>query len=217
MSRTLSQQSRCRSALVAALICLTSAGCSADDGSSRGGTSSGGGTSSEADTRRVSAAGISFEAPEGWEELDAAEVAEGAGENSTVGEIADSMGVTPDQFEQMMASIDLFLFSDEGAQHGFLDNVNVLQIPGRMPNDEQLKLQFLQFGADVRDVSHQETELGDAAVVVYEAEFSGRAVQGEGIYVDVGDGPVAVTVSAFDRDTTAEVADQILDTLAEAS
>jgi hypothetical protein len=212
MSRTLSQPSRCRTALVAAVICLAPAGCSSDDGSTAGG-----GNTEQADTRRMSAAGISFEVPEGWEELDAAEVAEGAGENSTVGEIAESMGVTPDQFEQMMASIDLFLFSDEGAQHGFLDNVNVLQMPGRMPNDEQLKLQFLQFGADVRDVSHEETDLGDAAVVVYEAEFSGRAVQGEGIYVDVGEGPVSVTVSAFDRDTTEDVADRILDTLDKAS
>jgi hypothetical protein len=211
MSRTLPQLSRCRTALVAALVCLSS-GCSFDDGSAGGDGSSG-----EADTKRVSAAGISFEVPEGWEELDAAEVAEGAGENSTIGELADSMGVTPDQFEQMMASIDLFLFSDEGAQQGFLDNVNVLKTPGRMPNDEQLKLQFLQFGADVRDVSHEETDAGDAAVVVYEAEFSGLRVQGEAVYVDAGQGLVGVTISASERDTVDEIADGVLDTLDEAS
>jgi hypothetical protein len=215
MSLTFPQRSRRRTALAAAaMACLPLAGCSSGgaDGSGQGEGSSG-----EVDTRRVSAVGISFEVPDGWEELDAAEVAEGAGENETIGDIADSLGVTPDQFEQMMASIDLFLFSDEGAKQGVLDNVNVLQIPGRMPNDEQLKLQFLQFGADVLDVSHEETDLGDTAVVVYEAEFSGVAVQGEGIYVDVGDGPVAVTVSASERETTDEISEGILDTLAEAS
>jgi hypothetical protein len=211
MSRTLPRSPRCRAALVAALVCLTVAGCSED------GSAGGDRTSGESDTRRVSAVGISFEVPEGWEELDAAEVAEGAGESSTAREIADSLGVTPDQFEQIMADIDLFLFSDEGAQQGFLDNVNVLEVPGRMPNDEQLKLQLLQFGADVRDVSHEETDLGDAAVVVYEAEFSGQAVQGEGIYVELGDGVVAVTITASEQDTVDEISEGILGSMAKAS
>jgi hypothetical protein len=212
MSLTLPRRPRCRTALAAAsLICLPLAGCSSGDGDR---TSSDG-----ADTKRVSAAGISFEVPGGWEELDAAEVAEGAGENATVGEIADSMGVTPDQFEQIMANVDLFLFSDEGAQHGFLDNINVLETPGRMPNDEQVKLQFMSLGADVHDVSHEQTELGDTTVVNYEMEYPDQPrVHGEAIFVDAGgEGPVGITVSAYDGDTADLLADRILDTLAEAS
>lgn len=212
MSRTLPQPSRCRTAVVAALICLTSAGCSFDDGSAGGD-----GNSGEGDTRRVSAAGISFEVPEGWEELDAEEVAEGAGDNATFGEVAEGMGMTADQLEQTMKSVDLMVFSDEGAQHGFLDNVNVLQTPGRMPNDEQVKLQFMTLGADVHDVSHEQTELGDTTVVDYEIKYVDLSVHGRAVYVDAGRGPVGVTVTAFDGDTTEDVADRILDTLAKAS
>jgi len=93
----------------------------------------------------------------------------------------------------------------------------VLQAEGRMPNDEQLKLQLLHFGADLRDISHEKTDVGKVTAVSYEVDFGSGPVQGEGIYVDVGDGPVAVTVTSSDRDTTDEVADQILDTMAEAS
>jgi hypothetical protein len=197
--------------LMPALVGLLLVGCSLDEGS--GGAGGAGGS----DTRQVSAAGISFEVPEGWEELDSEELAEGTGENSQMAEAAESMGVTADQMEQVVSAMDLFLVSDEGPDQGFLDNVNVLRVPGRMPNDTQVKLQFMKLGADVSRISHERSDLGDTTVVVYELELLENTVQGEALFVDAGDGPVSVTVSASDRDTTDEISEGILDTLAEAS
>jgi hypothetical protein len=214
MSRTLSPPSRGRAALVAAVLGLLSlTGCSSGDDSSE----AGGGSSTGSDTKRVSAVGVSFEVPAGWQELEAKEVAEGAGENSKIGELADQMGLTPEQFEQTMASVDLMVVSDEGARAGFLDNVTVLQAAGHVPNDEQLKLQFLQIGADVHDISHERTELGDTTLLVYELEAADLHVQGEAVFVETDEGAVSLTVSATERDTADEIAGGIVDSLAKTS
>lgn len=169
------------------------------------------------DDGRVSAAGISFEAPEGWEPLDADDVAEGAGEDETWSEIADRMGMTPDQLEETIRGVDLFLFSDESGDD-FLDNINVLRVPGgQMPGDALLRQQFGQLGAEVQDLSHEETEVGDTVVLSYHLAIGSAEVEGEALYVDLGDGPVSVTISTTDRALTDELADQIKDSLAEAS
>lgn len=213
MSRTLSTPSRGRTALAAAVLGLFSlTGCSSSDDSSEAGGSSGG-----SDTKRLSAVGVSFEVPAGWQELEAKEVAEGAGENSKIAELADQMGLTAEQFEQTMASVDLMVVSDEGPQAGFLDNITVLQAEGHVPNDEQLELQFLQIGADVRDISHERTELGDTTVLVYELEAADLHVQGEAVFVETDEGAVSLTVSATERDAADQIAGGIVDTLAETS
>jgi hypothetical protein len=215
MSPPLRQRSRCRTVLAAAaMVCLPLAGCSSEEAD---GSGQGKGSSREVDTKRVSAAGLSFEAPEGWEELDAAELAEGSGEGSAMAEVAEGMGVNADQLEQMVRSLDLMLVSDEGADNGLLANLNVLRVPGPMPNDTQVKLQFMHFGADVKRISHERSDLGDTTVVVYELEVTGKTAQGEALFVDVGGSPVSVTVTASERETTDEIADRIVDTLAEAS
>ncbi len=116
MSSTL-PRSRCRTALVAAaLVCTSLASCSSE--AANGSREGEGSSSGEVDAKRVSAAGISFEVPEGWETLDAGELAEGAGENSQLAEWAEGLGITPDQLEQTVSSMDLFLVTDEGLRAG---------------------------------------------------------------------------------------------------
>ena len=213
MSRTLSPPSRGRAALAAAVLGLLSlTGCSSGEDSSEAG-----GSSEGSETKRLSAVGVSFEVPAGWQELDAEEVADGAGKSPKIGELADQMGLTAEQFGQTMASVDLMVVSDEGARAGFLDNITVLGAPGQLPNDEQLKLQFLQIGADVQDISHEQTELGDTTVLVYELDAADIHVEGEAVFVETGKSAVSLTVSATERDTTDEIAEGILDSLAEAS
>jgi hypothetical protein len=208
MSLTLSPPLRGRVALAAAaVVCFPVNGCSFEPGD----------TSENSNNKRVSAAGVSFEVPTGWEEVGAETVAEDAAEGESRDELADSMGMTREQFDRVVANVDLYLFDDEPSGQGFADNVNVVQILGRIPNDQRLRRQFVQFGAEVHKISHEQTDLGDAAVVVFEAELFGRRVQGEGIYVDTLDGTVVVTVGASEAEAAAEIADQILDTLAEAS
>lgn len=167
--------------------------------------------------REVSVSGVTFEVPRGWKDLDAEEVAEGSGKTDVARDLSDRMGMTPEQFQQMLGSIDLFLFSDEGAHQGFVDNINVLSVPGKMPNDSQLKLQLLAMGAEVHDFSHQQTGLGDAVTVSYTLPIGDVEVQGAAVFAKIGRRPVSVTVSTTDRDTSEEVIERILDTLDEDS
>ncbi len=83
-----------------------------------------------------------------------------------------------------------------------------------MPNDTKLKLQFMRLGADVERITHEQTDLGDTTVVVYELEIADATAQGEAIFVEVRGLSVSVTITAYDRDTTEDVADRIVDTLA---
>ena len=194
-------------ALVAALVTIPLAGCISGDDA---------GTSS--DTKRVSAAGISFEVPAGWHEVDAEDVAEGAGKDTRMGDLVEQSGLSLDQFQKMMRRVDLMVVSDEGAQEGFVDNIGVLPIPGRLPSDKQLKRVMMRGGGlDVLDISHEQTEMGEATVVVYELEMPGRQLHDEAIVVDAVAGLVSVTVSASSRGTADDIGDQIIDTLAEAS
>jgi hypothetical protein len=202
----MSQPSRRRTPLVGAAMACVLAGCVSQDGSSG------------PETTVVAVAGISFEAPAGWEELDADEVAEESGESSEMAEVADGMGVTLDQLTRTIRSVDLLMVSDEGPGDGFIDNLNVVRIPGRLPNDDRLlKQQFGQLGADVKRLSHERTELGDTTVAVVELEMAGKTVQGELLLVYVRGKTVCVTIGTSERETTDEVADRVLDTQAEAS
>ena len=98
MTLTRPRWSRRRAAVVAAVVAgamvsLPLTGCSSADGDR---------TSS--DTRRVSAAGISFEVPASWEEVDPEDRAEDLGEGSAFGEYADQLGISPDRLVQALGA-----------------------------------------------------------------------------------------------------------------
>jgi hypothetical protein len=207
MIRTLRRPSRCRATLVAAaMVGLPLAGCSGD------------GDLTSSDTKRVSVAGISFEVPASWEEVDPEDLAGDAEANALMGDLAEQSGLSLDQFERMMSELDLLLMSGEGAQQGFVDNIGVLPIPGPMPSDHQLKRGMMRGGGlEVLDISHEQTPLGDVTVVVYELEMPGRLLHDEAIVFETAEGLLSVTVSASDRGTAADMGDQIVDSLAEAS
>jgi hypothetical protein len=197
--------------LVAGLM-LTLAGCGSDkpsDGSGSGGDNGG---AASADT--VSAAGVAFEAPQGWESLDPNDADIPAKQQA---ELAKGLGLTPEQLQQTIQGVDLFLVDGEGPQDDFLSNINVLAQQGALPDDGMLESQFTAIGAKVLEVSHTETGAGDAAVVVYSLPVADRTIEGVSYLVDLGNEIVTVTVSTPDRGQTDEIGDTIGDTLDEAS
>jgi hypothetical protein len=195
-----------RTALAAAAIaCLPLTGCMLSEGD---------GTSESAETKRVSAAGISFEVPAGWEEVDPEGVAEDAGDDSAFSEYADQLGIPPDQLEQAMGGFDLVMVNGEDEPPG---NLNVVRVPGRMPTDRQTKRIIRRIGGDVHEVSREQTELGATVLVVYELDVNGTQIPGQTIYVDAGDGLLSISFGSEDDDTADDLADRILDTVANAS
>ncbi len=216
MSRNRNPQSRLRHVvapmLLAALLALT--GCGSDEPSTLGsGNGSGNGSGSESgDT--VSALGISFEAPVGWETLDPddADIPQAEADD-----LAEGLGLTPEQFEQNIRDVDLFLVDGDGPEDGFLSNINVLGQTGALPGDAELESQFAAIGADVREVTHEDTPVGDAAVVEYSLPVGDRTIEGVSYLMTRDDEVVTVTVSTTDRAESDDLSATILDTLAEAS
>ena len=197
--------------LIAGLL-LALAGCGSDDPSNDSGDGGDNGGAASADT--VSAAGVAFEAPEGWESLDPNDADVPAKQRA---ELAKGLGLTPEQLQQTIQGVDLFLVDGEGPQDGFLSNINVLAQQGALPDDGMLESQFASIGAEVLDVSHTETGAGDAAVVTYSLSVSDRTIEGVSYLVNLGDEIVTVTVSTPDRGQTDEIGATIGETLDEAS
>ena len=207
MSRTPSPPRRGRSALAAGVLALALAGCSFD------GAGGGDASPEDAATKRVAAAGISFEVPASWEEVDPEERAEDMGEDSALNEYADQLGIAPDQLEQAMGGLDLVLVSGEDEPPG---NLNVVRVAGRMPTDRLAERDISRVGGDVHEIHREQTGLGETLIVVYELDVNGTRVAGQTIFVDAADGLVSISFGSADDETAEDLADGVLDTLREA-
>ncbi len=93
---------------------------------------------------------VGFELPEDWTTLDAQEMADEVGETDEMKEVQGALGLSDEQFDQMMASVDLYAVTGEGAKNGFLDNVVAVVVPGSMPSDTQLESEVLTLEGKVR-------------------------------------------------------------------
>lgn len=211
MSRTPSPPRRYRSALAACVIALALAGCSSD------GAGGGDASPEDAATKRVAAAGISFEVPASWKEVDPEERAEDMGgdmgEDSALSEYADQLGIAPDQLEQALGGLDLVLVSGEDEPPG---NLNVVRVAGRMPTDRLAERDISRVGGDVHEIHREQTGLGETLIVVYELDVNGTRVPVQTIYADAADGLVSISFGSADDETAEDLADGVLDTLREA-
>lgn len=194
--------------LASAALALT--GCSGSEGS---GSSDGGSGDSGASANDFTAAGVSFEAPDGWEELDA-EDADVSGEGTA--DVAEGLGMTPEQLQATIQQVDLFVVDGDGPQSGFLSNINVLEQQGELPADKLIEQQFSQMGATVNGVSHPDAGIDEVTAVDYSLEVPPNTVEGISYLVPLGDQVVTITVSTPDRAQSTEIGEAVLASLTEA-
>jgi hypothetical protein len=207
MSRT----RRALAPLVLATV-LALAGCSGDSGSGASGDSGDGGEGSG--STEVSALGLAFDVPAGWETLDPedAEIPE-----EEAADLAEGLNLTPEQFDQTVRGVDLFVVDGDGPQDGFLSNINVLGQPGTLPPDGQLEQQFGAIGAEVVDISREDTDAGEVVAVQYSLGMQDNTVEGVSYLLAQDEEVVTVTVSTPDRAQSDEIGEGILASLTEAS
>lgn len=206
--------SRTRHVLVPLVLAtvLALAGCSGDSGSGGSGESGDGGEGTR--STEVSALGLAFDVPEGWETLDPddAEIPE-----EEAADLAEGLNLTPEQFDQTVRGVDLFVVDGDGPQDGFLSNINVLGQPGALPPDDQLEQQFGAIGAEVVDISREDTEAGEVVAVQYSLGMQDNTVEGVSYLLAQDEEVVTVTVSTPDRAQSDEIGEGILASLTEAS
>jgi hypothetical protein len=164
---------------------------------------------------RVEKYGLSFELPKGWITLDAKKALAGAGKNPIWDELASRMGTNRQHLVEMLSSsVQTFSVSDEGAHHGFLENVNTVGQEQEL-NDEQIKLQLAAIGAKPGVFVHATSPAGDVTRVAYELPTkAGLTVRAVVVAVTVDGGTVFVTVSSSRAASAARIADQVQATLA---
>ena len=188
-------------------VVLASGGCSGT-----GGGSGDGGSDNDSSANEVSVLGIAFEVPDGWEEL---ELEDGDLPEEAAG-LAEGLGLTPEQFDQAVRSVDLFVVDGDGPENGFLSNVNVLDQAGAMPSDDQIEQQFQTIAEEV-EVTHEDTSVGDVVAVQYSLKVQDHGVEGVAYLFSQDDEVINITVSTPDREESQEIGDGIIATLAEAS
>jgi hypothetical protein len=167
----------------------------------------------DGDTKTVNVDGLSFDAPASYRKIDGDDLTDGEGDNAALADLADRMGASTDQLTQMMRSVDLYLFSTDGADSGFVDNINVINQPGAVADDAEIKSSFDRIGATVQDIQHETTDAGEVAVLDYTLDVKNSTVQGRGMLVAVDGGVINITVSTTDVATSDDISDRIIDTL----
>ena len=174
-----------------AILSLAAACSSADSSRSVGSTSS-----EETRSFSVDEADVSFELPSDWEEFDRDKMRDALSDSSAMDDLFDRMGVSIEQFQQMMASNVVLFVTAPYAEGGFLDNVNVVVADGRLPSMGAFELQYRGLGAtDVHSVKAI-TDVGDGYATTYTLEVNGTEVNGQAVALGVDDQAVVITVSS---------------------
>jgi hypothetical protein len=170
---------------------------------------------SDDDAGSVSAVGVRFEAPEGFQKIGNEELtaAANSGNQEDLADLAETTGMDPQTLVQVLRTVDLYLVGDESGP-GYVENISVADVPGTLPGAKAIKAQFRALGAKVGEIGHGDTDLGEVTTARVTMTVGEIKVQAEAILVDAG-GTVIITVSTTERDRTSELADQVLDTLDE--
>lgn len=164
----------------------------------------------------VSGAGVSFTQPEGWTAINPAEMQKQSKGSPELKEMADKMGIPPEQLSASMGQAELVLLDPQSAKQGFANNINVVAPGGAMPPPEEIEQQFTQLGATVNDVTTEESEIGEVTRVAYVLEAAQTKVSGTSLALDRDGELVTITISTTDEATTTQVADDIIASLGEA-
>jgi hypothetical protein len=166
----------------------------------------------EFQTVEVDKHGISYEIPEGWELLTSDKLLDA--DNPAVKQFAERLGQEPAQVAAMLnQSIDTMAVTDEGMDHGFVENVNSTGNPGMQFDEDQIKLQLISVGAKDVAMSLVETEVGEVIRAEYTNGVGPNEAHGVMLGIDVGEDFMAVTVTAYSAEDANARADQIQESL----
>ena len=199
-------------AAAACLAAMTLTGACSSDSSSK--------ASDEPSTSSytVEEAGISFDLPADWDNLDQDTLKEAMSDNEVMDEMTDRMGMTSEQLQQMMSSNLVLYATAPHATDGFLDNANVMVFDEALPNAGEHQAAVPQPRRQ-RDHLRGRDHGGRRRLPHDVPPDDGRdhGVHGEVIALEVDGKSVVITISGHDAGDTADLADDVADSLAPAA
>lgn len=205
-------------AATAAVLALTlTAGCGGSSGPKTDGPvgkSTTSATGAKVQTVPLAKHGFSFQLPGGWSKIDR----EGAlnPSNPMLKSMAQKLGMSTEKMVQVLeSSVEVLAVTDEGADAGFLENVNVVPLGRGQSTESQLRLQIAAVGGKTSDTSSVQTPIGTGTTITYSLANSGVVVQGKALAVGTSaDDQVLITVSAHRASVAAEELEAIRASLA---
>lgn len=162
----------------------------------------------------VDEADLSFDLPEDWEEFELDKMQDALTDLDEMDELTDRMGVSSEQFYQMMASNIVLYVTAPHAVDGFLSNVNVIVADVSLPSLGTLELQYRALGATDIETDEVSTRVGDGYATTYTLELNGDELHGQGTALDLGDQFVFITVSSKDAEELDRLGAELRESLA---
>lgn len=165
--------------------------------------------SADTDGMVLTGAGLQLVVPEDWIVLgDDAEF-----DPDALADAAAAMGVSPEQLEAQLQQAEA-LALDPVPVDDFADNVNITVVPGppELPDEDLLRADYAQIGAEVTEVADRDTPVGEGVHVAYTLDV-GTTVYGVGLFVVVDDQLVTVTASSGQDGVAGPLLDGIIATL----
>ena len=168
----------------------------------------------KAQTIEIPGQGVSFELPGDWDAIDADTVKDAGTDSGVFADLADRMGIEPDQLTQQLENIDVFVGAPH-AEGGVLSNVNALHFDvADLPSAGTFELQFRSLGATDIETTDVSTDIGEGYRVSYSLSIKDKDMVGTALIIDNGSSILDITVTASSTDLTDAVADQIVGSLA---
>lgn len=199
--------SRLSAALVASALLLAGCGSDAEEPAGGSGESRSSETSSDGASAAgpVSAGGISFQPPEGWQVVGDEQGALG------VGEAARRLGTDQQAVQKAVDNTEL-LMVDPDAEGEFGDNLNVRSLTGTMPTKKELRQQLGGIQGTVTDIQTTDTDAGETMVATYTMNGPVDAFGSE-ILVPVGEQVAILTMMTGDESRTLDLTDGVVSSL----
>ncbi|RNL79948.1 hypothetical protein [Nocardioides marmorisolisilvae] len=214
---TLSRLTRTLTTATAVLALGLTAGCGGSSGPKTDGPAGTSTTSSsgvEVQTVALKKHGFSFQLPKGWSKIDR----DGAlnASNPVMKNMAEKLGTTPEKLIQYVeTSVEVMAVTDQGADSGFLENVNVVPLTPGQATESQMRLQIAAVGGKTSDTSTVDTPIGKGVTITYTLATGGTVVAGKALAVGASsDDQVLITVSAHTASAAGDQLEAILASLA---
>jgi len=166
-------------------------------------------------TIEVPGQGVSFEVPSDWDALDTGAVTDAGDDSGYWDEMADRMGVEPEQMKNLVSQADIFIGAPS-AEGGVLSNINVMHFPGAaMPASAgSFELQFRSLGAKDIQSTPLSTNIGDGFRIEYVLPINGKELNGTALVIKHDSIALDITISASSAEVADDLADQIVGSLA---
>lgn len=204
---------RAAATAISSLLVLSLAGCGGFDGTSKAAAPQP--RESQAAEVIELPSGISFTAPDGWDELsdDVAEDAMGeVSEAGALDDLAQNVGISPAELADQVKAVDVFVAAPDG-DDGFLSNINATRVPADLPRAGAIELEYRILGAKDITVEEAETAVGDGLIATFLLPMGSLEIRSAAVLVEHDGETTIITISTMSAEATEDLTEDLVESI----